>query len=431
MTLYAQWTVVLTLPTVTLTSSPNPSYFGQLVTFTATVVGSNPTGSVVFSVGSNSIGLGALTGGVATFSTSSLALGTSSVTAQYGGDSANKSVTSAALQQTVTQLVPSFTSSDRKVVRAGTPFSFVVSAMDATGAITEKGALPDGLTWHADTHILSGIPAPGSGPSYPIVFTATSPTKQTANQRFTLTVDESPFITSLAEATIGVGEGKSIYVTSRGYPYPTLTFSPLRATSGVTFADQGDGVGIIHADPTMTGTFKFMITSAIGQQSRITFHVDRRDAPGVHLRELGDLHDGLPRIRRDHDDRQRGKVLGCRQTPGWHRADDVLRHERGAVGHAGDEHRRRVPDHDQREHVRARHLVVDHIDRGPTTDVLVRIGADVDSRRFVIVVGGYLGLPGGDRFERAGRRPGYDLRQREEWHRRLPGHTPILGHLHR
>jgi hypothetical protein len=34
--------------TVTLTSSQNPSQFGQPVTFTATVTGSSPTGTVIF-----------------------------------------------------------------------------------------------------------------------------------------------------------------------------------------------------------------------------------------------------------------------------------------------------------------------------------------------------------------------------------------------
>jgi len=77
--------------TTTLTSSANPSVFGQSVTFTATVsaagLGSGtPTGTVTFLDGGNSIGTGTLSGGVATFTTSALAVGNHTITTSYGGD---------------------------------------------------------------------------------------------------------------------------------------------------------------------------------------------------------------------------------------------------------------------------------------------------------------------------------------------------------
>jgi ELWxxDGT repeat protein len=72
--------------------SPNPAGFGQTVTFTATVaavLGFTPTGTVDFKEGSTDLTPGGvtLTAGQATFNTSSLALGSHTITALYGGDS--------------------------------------------------------------------------------------------------------------------------------------------------------------------------------------------------------------------------------------------------------------------------------------------------------------------------------------------------------
>lgn len=75
----------------TLTSSPNPSTLGEAVTFTATVTsgeGAPPDGETVsFKQGTTVLGTGTLSGGSATFVTSTLKVGTHSVTANYSGDS--------------------------------------------------------------------------------------------------------------------------------------------------------------------------------------------------------------------------------------------------------------------------------------------------------------------------------------------------------
>ncbi|MGB8011994.1 MAG: Ig-like domain-containing protein [Terriglobales bacterium] len=95
--------------TTTVTSSSNPSVLGQSVTFTATVTPQGPgapTGSVTFSDGSTALGTSALSGGTATFSTSTLAIGLHSINAVYSGD-ANFASSSASLNQTLNQATTS------------------------------------------------------------------------------------------------------------------------------------------------------------------------------------------------------------------------------------------------------------------------------------------------------------------------------------
>ncbi len=94
-----------TATTTTLTSSPNPSTYGQAVTFTAKVtskLGAPPDGETVsFMKGKTVLGTGTLSGGSAKFTTSALLVGTTSVTAVYPGDSNFATSKSKALKQVV------------------------------------------------------------------------------------------------------------------------------------------------------------------------------------------------------------------------------------------------------------------------------------------------------------------------------------------
>jgi hypothetical protein len=92
--------------TTTLTSSPNPSEQGDPVTFTATIASFGrsgaPTGKVTFkdSTTGTTLGHATLSSGVASLTTSSLATGTQTITATYGGD-----VWSASSHGSVSQVV--------------------------------------------------------------------------------------------------------------------------------------------------------------------------------------------------------------------------------------------------------------------------------------------------------------------------------------
>jgi hypothetical protein len=94
--------VVETTSSATLASSPNPSTHGQAVTFTAKIT--SPTvvakGPVTFTAGKTVLGTAQLSAGIAKLTISSLAVGSTEVTATYYGDS-NISLSSASLTQTV------------------------------------------------------------------------------------------------------------------------------------------------------------------------------------------------------------------------------------------------------------------------------------------------------------------------------------------
>ncbi len=97
--------------TTSLSTSASSTPFGQSVTLTATVVGSNPSGSVTFLDGSTSLGTATLNGlGVATLTTSALAVGSHSLTASYGGDANNLSSTSSLVGETISSITSVSTS---------------------------------------------------------------------------------------------------------------------------------------------------------------------------------------------------------------------------------------------------------------------------------------------------------------------------------
>jgi hypothetical protein len=93
--------VAFTVLTVTLTSSANPSSYGGSVTFTATFSTSGLTGPVTFMDSGTQIGADAITGTTATYTASSLAVGTHSITASWPGNSTYPPITSSPVLQNV------------------------------------------------------------------------------------------------------------------------------------------------------------------------------------------------------------------------------------------------------------------------------------------------------------------------------------------
>jgi len=128
--------------TTTLSSSPNPSNYGQQVGLTAVVTsagGNVPTGKVSFYNGGALLGIGTLDAtGTATLNTAKLAVGVDSLTATYDGDSNDGKSTSPPLMQTVNQAQITMTlSSTPNPSKHGQAVKF-------TATLSSNGGLPVG-----------------------------------------------------------------------------------------------------------------------------------------------------------------------------------------------------------------------------------------------------------------------------------------------
>jgi MYXO-CTERM domain-containing protein len=116
-------------------SSANPSVYGQAVVLTATVAPATtgpvgPSGSVSFFDGTTLLGTAAVSGGVATLSTSSLIVGTHTVVAAYGGDANYAGSASTALSQVVSKAKTAAT------VSSSSNPSLLGAAVTLTAAVT-------------------------------------------------------------------------------------------------------------------------------------------------------------------------------------------------------------------------------------------------------------------------------------------------------
>ena len=147
-----QLTVKPVRSSTSVTSSRNPSTFGQSVTFTATVTssGGTPTGTVTFKDGSSTLGTGSLSGGKATFTTATLAAGSHSITAVYGGSLDFAGSASSVLSQTVNQATTS-----TFVISSMNPSTFG-QAVTFTATVISSGGTPRGTVTFKDSSTTLG-----------------------------------------------------------------------------------------------------------------------------------------------------------------------------------------------------------------------------------------------------------------------------------
>jgi len=142
-------TVHQSATTTALTQNTAAAKFGQSVTFTATMAAvspgaGTPTGTVTFKDGSTVLGTGTLTNGIAKFATSSLAVGSHSITAVYGGDTNFTTSTSGVLTQTVNQAstTTKLTKNTTAAIKSGVSVTFTATlAAVSPGSGTPTGTV--------------------------------------------------------------------------------------------------------------------------------------------------------------------------------------------------------------------------------------------------------------------------------------------------
>ncbi len=148
--------------TTAVTSSLNPAPGGQTVTFSATVTpafNAGPlSGGVTFYDGANALGTVAITNGQAMFSTSSLLLGTQSITAAYTGDSNYLASTSPALLETINTSLTTAT-----LISSLNPSTFGQSVTFTTTVTPSGGGTPTGTVTFVDGLNVLGVVSVSSG----------------------------------------------------------------------------------------------------------------------------------------------------------------------------------------------------------------------------------------------------------------------------
>jgi hypothetical protein len=182
---------------------------------------------------------------------------------------------------------PGITSANHATFVVGTAGSFTVTT---TGfpkpSVIENGVLPNGVGFVDNgngTGTLSGNPTVSG--TFPITFTAHNSTAPDATQNFTLTVNQSPSITSANKATFTVGTAGSFMVTTKGFPTPSLSDGSATLPTGVTFHDNGNGTGTLSGTPApgTGGTYGFTLTASNGVSPNATqsFTLTVNQAPAI------------------------------------------------------------------------------------------------------------------------------------------------------
>ncbi len=248
-----------------VSSSLNPSTTGQSVTFTATVAavapGSGaPTGTVTFMDGSNTLGMGTLSGGMATFTTATLTVGTHSITVVYGGDGNFTGSTSAALSQAVnpTSGVPVVTGVSPNSGSTAGGTAVTISGAGFTGVTAVMfGTVAASFTFVSDSQITATAPVHAGGlVNVQVVTPNGTSVKATANQ-FTYL---APAVTGVSPNSGSTAGGTVITITGSNFVGVTVVhIDGVTATSfTVVSATQITATTPAH----VAGTFNVRVTNA-------------------------------------------------------------------------------------------------------------------------------------------------------------------------
>ena len=138
-----------------------------------------------------------------------------------------------------TGTAPAITSANTTTFSVGQAGTFTVMTTGGpVPALSATGVLPTGVNFvdNGDgTATLSGTPAAGSNPSYPITLTASNGIAPNATQNFTLVVNAGPAITSANNATFTVGTAGTFTVTTTGNPASAACVVPGTASRTAGF----------------------------------------------------------------------------------------------------------------------------------------------------------------------------------------------------
>ena len=241
--------VTTTASTTTVTVFPISPVSGQNITFSATVASTisgspNPTGSVQFFNGSTLLGTGTLSGGVATFMTTSLTTGTYSITAKYLGDSNFTGSTSPVVNVTVAATANSTTTVtfSPSAPSYGTSVTLTATvAASGTGTGTPTGSV----------NFYNGTTLLGSGTVNSGVATLVTTTLPVGTNAITAQYSGDTNFTSSTSAVVNVKVTQIATTTA-------LTFSPTSPTVGASVTFTATITPVNTGTATPSGTVEFL-----------------------------------------------------------------------------------------------------------------------------------------------------------------------------
>ena len=255
---------------LSLTAGTNPANVGDSLTFTATVT-PNTTGSVVFFDGATAIsGAVTLVNGSASLTTSSLAAGTHSITAQYSGNRAFNAATSAAFLETINS--PKANPAVSLALAAGTNPSTYGTALTFTATIAPTSATGTVTFFDGATAISAAVPVSGGSASF--ITSALSAGAHSITAQYSGDANFNPatspaLVQNVTKLNTQVDLELSVSDDAfrSGTPLAfSATVSPAGATGTVTFFDSGTPIS--GAIPLTNSTATFTTTSlAVGSHS--------------------------------------------------------------------------------------------------------------------------------------------------------------------
>src|SRR5579863_1910210 len=248
--------------TTAIGSNLNPSIQGQTVTFTATVTPPDATEGVLFYNGATLLGTSALSGGVATFTTSTLPTGSNSISARYAGNGEYNGSTSPTLIQVVKIATTTSLTSSPNPSTFGSPVTLTatVAPASATGSVQlfNGSALLGTVNLASGKAQLTVANLPAGTDSLTAGYSGDAANAPSASSTILQTVNKANSTTKLSASPASQStSGQTVIFTA--------TVAPFAATGVVQFLDGSTPIG----NATLSnGTAVFSTTSlAVGNHS--------------------------------------------------------------------------------------------------------------------------------------------------------------------
>jgi large repetitive protein len=277
---------ILQPASIALISGVNPSTAEIPVIFTAKLTGVQglvPTGTVTFRDGATILGvIPADTTGTATFSISSLAVGSHSIVAAYSGDTNYQPLNSAVLQQTVQIANTSVTlTSSANPATANTSLTFTAAVKGTGGATTGSVTFRDGTTVLGNSAVNAGVAT--------FSMTSLSPGQHSVTAVYSGDSNNSPNTSAILQQQVQQLTVASLASSAN----PSLTLSSIvltctitnrgtqPATGLVTFTDGSSTLGSAPLNASGVATLN-LPSLAVGQHSIIaSYGGDVADFPST------------------------------------------------------------------------------------------------------------------------------------------------------